>query len=297
MDPSPSRWRLLLALSAIYVLWGSTYFAIRVAVDHLPPLFAAGIRFSIAGAVLYLWARLRGAGKPDTRQWRNLCLLGGLMFLPTYSVLFWAEKTVPSGIASVLSATLPVWMVVLETVVFKSVRFKWSLLAPILLGLAGVAVLVLRGEGGGSSTVLPAALVVATQCTWASGSVLAQRLRLPDSKTISAGAQMIIGGAMLLASAGVAGELGSVHAVPATAVLAVAYLIVAGSLMAYTAYVWLLDRMPATQVSSYAYVNPVVALLIGYLLGREAFGLRELGGSVLVLGSVAAILKIKPLAR
>src|SRR4051812_19452247 len=142
------RARIILAFAAIYVLWGSTFLAIRVVVDTVPPLFAAGVRFTIAGAVLFAWARLRGAARPTPAQWRRLVFLGVLMFVLTYSVLFWAEQSIPSGVASVLVATVPLWTAVLEMFVFRSEPARAATLAAIVLGLAGVAVLAFDPTGG-----------------------------------------------------------------------------------------------------------------------------------------------------
>lgn len=292
-----TRLTLILAFAAIYILWGSTFYAIRVAVEEVPPLFAAGVRFTIAGSVLYTWARVRGAVSLTRLQWRNAAILGVLMFLLTYSAIFWAEKSLPSGIVSVLIATLPLWTVIFESFVFRISKFGWTLAIPMTLGIAGVAVLVMGQSGGGSLNVVACIVVLLSEVAWASGSVLSSRLRLPASKPLSAGAQMLTGGLMLLLFSLAAGEMVPFPHVSMRAAYAIGYLIVAGSLVAFTAYVWLLGKMPATKVSSYAYVNPVVALALGHWLGGEALGLNTLFGAVLVLGSVVAILKIKSVKR
>lgn len=191
MVKSESRTRLVLAFAAIYILWGSTFLAIRVAVEEVPPLFAAGVRFAIAGTGLFLWARLRGGTPLTARQWRSVWLLGVLMFLLTYSAIFWAEKSVPSGIASVLVATLPLWTVFFETWVFRITRFNWTLLAPVILGFGGVGILVWGQSTSGSLNVLACAAILASELAWGLGSVLSTRLDLPHSKPLSAGAQMI----------------------------------------------------------------------------------------------------------
>ena len=284
---------VLLAFLTIYVVWGSTYFAIRVAVNEVPPLFAAGIRFVIAGAVLYLWSWARGTPHPSRLEWRNLATLGGLMFLCSYSALFWAEKTVPSGIASVLVATIPVWTGLLETFVFKRTRAHWSMAIPLLLGLAGVCVLAADSVHG-AIKLWPCLAILGAQITWSIGTVLSKVMTLPSSKSISAGAQMLTGGIMLLTFSLLVGELNPFPRISANAAFAIGYLTVAGSLLAFTAFVWLLGRLPATQVSSYAYVNPVVALLIGHWLGNEVLNGRVVIGAALVLASVLLILRKGP---
>jgi len=281
---------VLLAFLAIYFLWGSTYLAIRIAVATVPPFFAAGVRFLIAGAVLYPWARLRGELAPTLQQWKNLLVLGGLMFLAPYGGLFWAEKSLPSGIAAVLVATIPFWTAVLQVFVFRWQRMHWALFVSIALGIGGVMVLALgRNEG---HLNWPACLaIVGSEISWSLATVLTTFVDLPASKLVSSGAQMILGGLMLLIVAAVFGELRPMPHVSLQAAAAIAYLIVAGSLLAFTAYVWLLARVPPTTVTSYAYVNPVVALLIGHWLGSEGLGPKTIVGSALVLASVGTLLK------
>jgi drug/metabolite transporter (DMT)-like permease len=282
--------RVLLAFFAIYVLWGTTFLAIRIAVQETPPLFAAGIRFFVAGVLLYGFMRLRGQPAPTRAQWRNLALIGLLMFVAEYGPLFWAEKYVPSGIASVLQATLPLITLVIETLVFRQQRFHWRLLVSTLLGLCGVGVLLLHG-GPQQFGVLPCVAILAAGAAWALGSVLNRSLALPESRPLTAGAAMLLGGGMLLALSASFGELHPLPHFSARAVWALLYLIVCGSLLGFTAFVWLLARMPATRISSHAYVNPVVAVALGYLVAGEIITTRTLIGTALVLLSVFLILR------
>jgi drug/metabolite transporter (DMT)-like permease len=284
------RVRVVLAFFAIYVLWGSTYLAIRVAVDTVPPLFAAGVRFVIAGTILYVWARGRGEAGPSARQWRDLAILGALMFLLTYSTLFWAETSIPSGVASVLVATVPLWTALLEMFVVKREPAQWRTLGAITLGLVGVAALA-SDPSGGRVNVVACLAVIASQIAWSVGTVLTTRMALPRSDLIGAGAQMMSGGAMLLACSVLFREVPPIPAVSARAAAAIAYQIVAGSLIAFTAYEWLLTQVSSTKVASYAYVNPVVALIIGHQLGGETIGARTVAGVVLILASTVAILR------
>jgi len=286
------RTGIFLAFFAIYVLWGSTFFAIRVAVETVPPLLAAGIRFTFAGLVLYGWSGARRAPHPTSREWRNLAVLGVLLFLIPYSGLFWAEKAVPSGIASLLVATIPISTALLQIFVFRKERFRWSLLLSLCLGFAGVAVLALDSQAHGANLV---ACVVLLLCStsWALGTVIAKQAALPPSKVTSAGVQMLLGGVLLLLFSLPAGEWHSAPHIPPRAAVAIAYLAVAGSIVAFTAYLWLLGRMPATTVTSYAYVNPVVALLLGHFIGNEDLSLRTLTGAALVLAGVVVIVKQK----
>ena len=290
---TPSRLfdiRVVSAFFAIYVLWGTTFLAIRIAVQELPPLFAAGTRFFLAGAVLYGFMRLRQQSRPTTTQWRSLAIIGLLMFVLEYGPLFWAEKYVPSGIASVLEATLPLITIVLEVFVFRLQRFGWGLVVATLLGFCGVGVLLLQG-GGQQVGVLPCIAILAGATAWSLGSVLNRSLELPESKPLTAGAAMMLGGGMLLALSAMFGEMHSLPQVSFRAVLALLYLIVFGSLLGFTAFVWLLARMPATRVASHAYVNPIVAVLLGYFVAGEIITTRTLIGTALVLMSVFLILR------
>jgi drug/metabolite transporter (DMT)-like permease len=294
LSPASEKSRLgagvVLAFLAIYVLWGSTFLAIRVAVETVPPFLAAGIRFFLAGFVLYGWSRARGVRSPTALEWRNLAILGALLFLIPYSGLFWAEKTVPSGIASVLVATIPISTALLQVFVLRKERFRWSLFASLCLGFAGVGVLALD-SGPGHASIAACLVILLCSTSWAIGTVIAKEAVLPESKVTSAGAQMVIGGALLLLLSMLAGEWHPLPHISPPAAGAIAYLIVAGSIVAFTAYLWLLGRMPATTVTSYAYVNPVVALLLGRFIGNEELAPRTLAGAALVLASVLLITK------
>ena len=283
------RFQVILAFLAIYILWGSTYFAIRVVVATVPPLFAAGTRFAIAGLALYLWSRARHTPAPTRLEWRNLATLGALMFLAAYSALFWAEKTMPSGIASVLVSTIPIWTALFEIVIFKKERLSAPLIGAIVIGIGGVAILA-APRGRAQLPVLATLALLGAEISWSFGTVLSKNMQLPASKQMSAAGQMITGGVMLLVASTLAGELHPTPHISSQAALALGYLIVAGSLVAFTAYVWLLGRMPATKVASYAYVNPVVALALGHWFGAEPFTLRTLFGTALVLAGVVLLL-------
>ena len=285
---------MLMAFLAVYLLWGSTYFAIRVVVATIPPFFAAGIRFVIAGLLVYAWSRARGSPAPSRAEWRSVALLSILLFLIAYGTVFWVEKTLPSGIASVLVATIPIWTVLLEIFILKLEPWRWSLLVSIVLGFAGVGALTIESGSGHGATLLPCLAILGSSFTWAVGTVWSKTLRLPENKAISSGAQMMIGGAMLTAAAVLFREVPPWPHFSLVAAWGLAYLIVAGSILAFTAYVWLLGKLPATKVASYAYVNPLVALLIGHWLGREPLNMRIGLAATLILASVFLILKNKP---
>jgi drug/metabolite transporter (DMT)-like permease len=287
------RWKILLAFATIYLVWGSTFLAIRVGVREVPPLLLAGMRFSVAGIVLYGWMRAMGTASPTRREWASVTLLAVLIFLVDYGLVFWAEQRVPSGITAVMLATIPVFTALAEILILRTQQLTFRLGLALLVGLAGVAVLVSRSVSFGDAPIESSgalALVIGAIC-WSLASVLSRNLTLPQSKFMSSGAQMLVGGILLLVAAAAFGEFRNFHAqqVSARAWVALAYLIVAGSILAFTAYVWLIHTEAPTKVGTYAYVNPVVAVLLGYFLAGEAIGLRTVLGTFLVLVSVVVI--------
>ena len=289
----PAVWKVLLAFAIIYLVWGSTFLAIRVGVREVPPFLLAGMRFLIAGLILYGWMRVRGTPAPTRREWGAASLLAVLIFVFDYGLLFWAEKRIASGVAAVMLATIPVFMTLSEILILKTQRLSARLAIALIIGIAGVAVLVSRTASLGESPIDPAgalALIVAA-ISWSVAAALTHRLPLPGAKAMSSGTQMLTGGVLLLMAAALLGEFRGFHiaSVSRGAWLALAYLIVAGSIVAFTAYVWLIHHESPTRVGTYAYVNPVVAVLVGYFLGGEVIGPRTIAGTVFVLISVVVI--------
>jgi drug/metabolite transporter (DMT)-like permease len=289
----PPSWKILLAFAAIYFVWGSTFLAIRVGVQEVPPFLLAAMRFFVAGLVLYGWMRLKDTPAPTPRQWAGATGLGALIFVLDYGCLFWAERRVPSGIAAVVLATIPVFITLMEIVFLRTQRLTIRLSLALMVGLCGVAILMNHSFSLGEAPIDRAgamALLVAS-FTWSIATILTRRAPLPPSKPMSAAAQMLTGGALLFVLAAVTGEFSGfqVRAVSYTAWFALVYLIIAGSIVGFTAYVWLLHYESPTRVGTYAYVNPVVAVAVGYFVGGETIGSRTLLGTLLVLVSVVAI--------
>jgi drug/metabolite transporter (DMT)-like permease len=289
----PQAWKILSAFAIIYFVWGSTFLAIRVGVRDVPPFLLAGMRFFAAGIVLYAWMRAKGTSSPSGREWASASLLAVLIFVMDYGLLFWAEQRVPSGIAAVMMATIPVFMTLAEILVLRTQRLTPRLGFALLIGIGGVAVLVGREAGFGEKPIETSgaiALLVAG-ISWSVAAVFTRKLRLPESKVMSSGAQMLAGGILLTLTAAMLGEFRCFHieAVSIRAWLALTYLIIAGSIVGFTAYVWLIHHESPTKVGTYAYVNPVVAVLVGYFLGGEALGARTVVGTLLVLVSVVVI--------
>jgi len=287
-----------IALGVVYLVWGCTYLAIRVGVGHLPPLLFAGVRFVIAGALLYPIARRvaarsrgssAGAAKPGAKAWFAAAVVGVLLLFAGNGGVTFAETTLPSGFAAVLVATVPLWMIVFAWLV-QHQRVTWRSAAGLTVGLAGVAILV--GNSTGSGRISGVIIVLGAAAAWGFGSVLSHRLPLPGHVLLAAAIEMLAGGVVLLAVAAGTGEFAHVRwsSVPASSWIALAYLIGPGSILAFTAYGYALSHLPVATVSTYAYVNPVVAVLAGIVILGERLTWHEGFGAALVVGSVVIIL-------
>ncbi|MGD0740071.1 MAG: EamA family transporter [Terracidiphilus sp.] len=297
------RWKTLLAFGIIYFVWGATFFAIRVGVREVPPLLFAAMRFVAAGLLVYLWATVKKEQQPTVRQWLSAFLLAFLIFVVDYGILFWAEQRVPSGIAAVILATIPAFMALSEIMILRTQRLTPRLSVALLAGIAGVAVLMSHsidlgklGKLGGTPIDTAGAVgLIIGAISWSIASALARKLPLPSSKVMSSGAQMLAGGVMLVAVSAARGEWHgfNLFAVSGAAWIALAYLVFAGSIAGFTAYVWLLHHESPTKVGTYAYVNPVVAVIIGYFLGGEPLGARTVLGGIFVLASVITITSMR----
>jgi drug/metabolite transporter (DMT)-like permease len=290
-------WKTLLAFAIIYLVWGTTFLAIRVGVQEIPPFLMAAMRFLAAGGVLYAWMIVQGEPSPTAREWMAAGAVSIFIFVFDYGLLFWAEQRVPSGIAAVMLAMIPLFMAVAEIIFLGTQKLTGRLAFALLSGIAGVAVLMSRSlnlSGAPVDKRGALALIVASM-SWSLGSVLTRKLALPSSKGMSSGAQMLAGGFFLAIAAAVLGEFRGFHpaAVSRQAWFALLYLIVAGSIVGFTAYVWLIHHESPTKVATYAYVNPCVAVFVGYFLGGESLGLRTILGTLFVLTSVIVITSAK----
>jgi drug/metabolite transporter (DMT)-like permease len=287
---------IVAALGVVYVVWGSTYLGIAYALETLPPFLMAGARFLVAGVILYAAARLvGGAGataRPDRTQWGFAALTGVLMLAIGNGGVSWAQQTVPSGIAAIVIASIPLWVVLIDRIAFGA-RLSWVAAVGVAVGFAGVAILIDpsapdRIDPAGGLALLAAAL------GWATGTLLSRGDKLTAPPLVAAGMQMLCGGVVLVVAGLVAGELGDVQAPSWRSVLAVAYLIVFGSLLAFSAYVWLLRNAQVSLVATYAYVNPVVAVFLGAVFLGEEVTTRTLVAGGIVLGAVALIVSARP---
>ena len=285
--------RAWLALAIVYVVWGSTYLGIDLAVRTMPPFLMAAVRFLIAGPLLYAWAIRRGdrAERPTARQWLSAVLIALPMLTIANSAVGWAEQTIDTGTAALIIASAPLWMALLDRL-FYAQRVARGVVAGLAVGFGGVALLVAPGGASGAGSAAAIVLVV-TSLAWSVGSLYSRQADLPRSPLVSAAMQMTVGGVMLLPVAAVTGELNDFDptAVSLESWLGLAYLIVFGSIVAYSAYTWLLREVPISIAGTYAYVNPVVAVLLGTLVLGEPPTWQTLVGGGIILAAVALIVR------
>ena len=285
--------KLVGAFAAVYVVWGSTYLAIRFAIETLPPLLMASVRFLMAGTVLYAWARSRGAPPPSRSQWRAAAIVGLLLFVGGNGAVVVSEQWVPSGLVALLVAAVPLWMVLMDWAWGSRTRPTRRVVFGLLGGFAGVAVLAgSPGVGaGGPQELVGAALVILGSAAWAGGSIYARHADTPPRPRLWVAMQMLAGGAFLLPLSLSVGEWGrlDVGSVSLKSLLALLYLVVFGALLAFSAYIWLLTVSTPARVGTYAYVNPVVALVLGWALADEPLTFRSLVAAVIIVGSVVMI--------
>ena len=293
-----SRARILLAFAAVYIIWGSTYLAIRYAVETIPPFFMAGCRFVIAGAILYVLTRARGVPPPSRRNWAAAATVGALLLLGGNGGLCWSEQRVPSGLAALLVATIPIWMVLLDSLRKGGTKLGGRVVGGMAIGVAGLALLVGPAHlwGGSRVDLAGAGILMFASFSWALGSVISHKLKLPPSPLLAAATEMLAGGGLLLLLGVLSGEGRQFHfrEVAAHSVLGFVYLIGAGSLVGFTAYIWLLRNVPTARLSTYAFVNPAVALFLGWAVGSEGLTGRELLASATIIAGVALIITHRP---
>ena len=284
--------RVWLALAIVYVVWGSTYLGIDLAVRTIPPFVMAAVRFLIAGGLLYAWAIRRGdrADRPTPRHWLAAFLIAAPMLAVGNAAVGWAEQTLDTGTASLIIASVPLWMALLDRL-FYGQRLARVVVSGLIVGFAGVGLLVAPGGSGGFSRA--AVVLVFSSLAWAIGSLYSRQAPQPSRPLVAAAMQMLAGGLILTVVSGVSGELGDVHPgrVSLESWLGLAYLVAAGSLLAFTAYMWLLRNAPTALVGTYAYVNPFVAVLLGTVVLGEPLGWRTLVGGGIVLAAVALIVR------
>jgi drug/metabolite transporter (DMT)-like permease len=300
---TPSSAAVWAALLTVYIVWGSTYLAILFAVETMPPFLMASVRFLIAGGLMYGFRRLVGDPKPRPVEWRSAAVIGAFLLVGGNGGVVWAEQFVPSGIAALMVGSAPLWMVLIALIVPAARRQRQPpgglAILGVIVGFGGITLLAGPSQLTGlSETIDPVGAAVLTLAAflWASGSIYARGARLPDSPLLGTGMQMIAGGLGLLLLGTATGEWARLDlaAISTRSLLGLVYLIVFGSLVGFAAYTWLLRVAPTTLVSTYAYVNPLVAILLGSLLAQEAVTVRILVSAAIILSSVALITMKQP---
>ncbi len=281
-------------LLTVYIVWGSTYLAIRTVVQTVPPFLMAGVRFLLAGAVLYLWRRWRGDPAPSRRQWISTGIVGLCLLLGGNGGVVWAEQRVPSGIAALMVGAVPLWMILLDAVRPGGQRPAPRALAGVVIGFAGIVLLLVdpaafSSQVGVGLDLIGAVVLILAALSWSVGSLYSRHSEMPDSPLLGTGMEMMVGGAGLFGFGVLTGDLGrfDAAAISSASILAWLYLVIFGSWVGFTAYTWLLRVAPVSLVSTYAYVNPVVAVVLGYFLAGEELSWRTLIAAAVIVGAVA----------
>ena len=286
--------KVWIALLALYIVWGSTYLGIRFAVETIPPFLHASLRFLISGVILYIWRRAAGDPAPTTSNWKATAIVGTALLLGGNGLVAWAEQTVPSGIAALLITTSPFWLVLFESMRAGGTRPTWQAILGLVVGFAGVFILIgpteITGVEGGFDP-FGSILLLLAPLFWSMGSIYAKGADMPKSTLLSTGMQMLMGAVALFVVSLIKGELNgfSLGAVSMRSWLALLYLITFGSLIGFVSYGWLLHNAPISLVSTYAYVNPVVAVLLGSLFADEPLNGRILIAAAIIIGAVVLI--------
>jgi drug/metabolite transporter (DMT)-like permease len=287
-------WLVIAAFAAVYLIWGSTYLGIRYAVESIPPFLMAGTRNLMAGLLLFAFARMRGESRTSRIQWRDAAIAGTLMLAIGNGCVTWAEQTIPSGVTALLVALTPAWMVLFDWLRPKGTRPGALVIAGLVVGFAGVALLARKnGHGAGPAYGWGVAAIMASSIGWSLGSIFNRGANKPASPFLSVAMQMMCGGALLLGVAVAGGELRTFSFAQVTWLSfgAWLYLMVAGSVIAYTAYVWLLHVSTPARVSTSAYVNPLIAVLLGSTIGREPFSPAVFLAAAMIIAAVALVLR------
>lgn len=293
-QPKATKAKLALAFASVYIVWGSTYLAIKFAVATIPPYLMSGGRFLVSGAILYAWSRWRGSPTPTRREWRDAAIVGTLLLACGNGAVGWAEQRVPSGITALLVASVPMWMVLIDWARPRGRRPTLIVCIGLLIGLAGVAILAAPGfsESTAGTGIGPGAIaLILGSIAWAGGSIYSRHSARPSSAVMSTALQMVAGSIALILIGLLAGEAGRLlpDAITTKSFLGWVYLVTFGSLVGFTAYGYLLRETTPAKATTYAYVNPIVAVLLGWALAGEAITTRTVVAAGIILASVAMI--------
>jgi drug/metabolite transporter (DMT)-like permease len=288
--------KALFAFGAIYVIWGSTYLAIRYAVETIPPFMMMGTRSLIAGGILYLWSRSRENEKIQKEHIIPLFIIGAMFFLIGHGCLAWAEQFVPSGLAAVLISSEPFLIVGIEFLILRDTKINLKGAAGLILGFAGIIYLVASTKGIASSgkNIIGMLVIITGSLSWSGGAVYSRVAKLPKSALLSSGMELIIGGTLLLITSFIIGEFNQFHVsqVSTRSALSIIYLVTFGSVIAFSSYIWLLGHTSATRISTHTYVNPVIAIFLGWLIANEQITTALLAATVIIVVSVYMVLYV-----
>lgn len=286
--------KIWVALITLYIVWGSTYFGIKVAIETIPPFFHAAIRFLISGVLILLWQKAAGQEMPTRRQWGSTFIIGNLLLLGGNGLVSWAEQFIPSGIAALTIATVPLWLVILEAMRPGGIKPTWQAITGLAIGFLGIFILVGPAEfsGGGMKLDPFGVIALLTACIlWAIGSIYSKSADLPKSSFMTTGAEMLMGSIGLIVVSLLTGELNGWNPAETStrSLIGLVYLITIGSIIGFGSYIWLLQNAPISLVATYAYVNPIVAVILGYLFGNEALEPRIWLATAIIIGAVIFI--------
>ncbi len=291
-----TRFKLIVAFAAVYLIWGSTYLGIRFAIDTIPPFIMCGMRFVIGGVMMLVWARVQNGAWPTKDELRNAAVIGTLMMVGGTGAVTWAEQMVPSGLTALMVGTVPLWIVFFDWLSPHGTRPTWLMIVGLVIGSIGVGVLIAPGHFAGADHLDPigAAVLVLACGSWAYGSIKSRHAILPKSQTMSIGVQLLVAGGVLLVLSTFSGEWGKLDLahVSAKSTIALLYLAIIGSL-AFVSYLWLIKAAGPAKAATYAYVNPVVAVLLGSTLGGEPLALRTLLSALIIIAAVVVIITAK----
>ncbi len=291
-ESPPSRAKVVGALLAVYIIWGSTYLGIRFVVETIPPFLSAGLRFTLAGGALFLLAKLQGAASPSRASWKPAAITGGLLLLGGNGLVSWAEQSVPSSLTALLIAIVPLWVVVIDFVLPGHARPSLGVLAGISLGLAGVAILVDPWQVGAAPIdPVGAAVLILASAIWSVGTIYGGRVKLKEAPLLVIGMEMLAGGVILLVAGTMVGEWSAFNlaAISQRSAIAFVYLVLVGAMVGFTAYLWLIKNVPPALATTYAFVNPVVAMYVGWLVAAEPITPQTVLAAAVIIAGVALI--------
>lgn len=285
--------KIILSFAAIYIIWGTTYLFIRLAVETIPPFFMAATRFLVAGAFTFTFLRLKGVPMPNRVEWRSAAIIGFFLLMGGNGLVTWAEQQIPSSIAALVVATMPLWMTLFDWLIFKNTRPGKQTVLGLILGFIGIAILIGPGQILGTATFDLTSLLVLclAPILWSLGSLYSRQATLPDNIFMSTAMEMLVGGAVLLVAGLITGEAAALDlaAISTRSLISLVYLTIFGSIIALTAYVWLLQNVPPTRVATYTYVNPVIAVFLGWAVLNETLNSQTMIAVIIIVTAVILI--------